>query len=166
MGRQSLELLPPAHITERTMSAVRQCANCKRRFHVRPQSPAQQFCSRDECQRARRSLWQQERLRSDRDYRENQLRASADWRARNPDYWKTYREKHPDYVERNRAKQKQRASRQRAIAKMDSWLPQPSLLSGTYVLTALATSLHAKMNAWIVHLSVLGAVDGIIAQDL
>jgi hypothetical protein len=148
------------------MSAVRQCGNCKRRFNVRPQSPNQQFCSRDECQRARRSLWQQERLRSDLDYRENQLRANADWRARNPDYWRAYRQKHPDYVERNREKQKMRASRQRAIAKMDVSRPQSSLRSGTYVLTTLATSLHAKMNAWIVHLSVLGSAEGFLSQGL
>ncbi|BBQ03513.1 hypothetical protein BSFA1_86410 (plasmid) [Burkholderia sp. SFA1] len=148
------------------MDVFRRCGNCKRRFKVRPQSPNQRYCSSHECQLTRRRLWQKERLRSDSDYRENQLRASADWRARNPDYWKSYREKHPLYVVRNREQQKKRTSDRRDGAKMDVWALDSYLRSGTYVLTAVSSSLRAKMHAWIVHLTVLKATEGVPAERL
>ncbi|BBU33507.1 hypothetical protein BTHE68_72410 (plasmid) [Burkholderia sp. THE68] len=105
-------------------------------------------------------------MQSDGDYRENQLRASADWRARNPDYWRLYRENHPVYVARNREQQKMRTSHRRAAAKMDVWPLDSYLQSGTYILTAVSSSLHAKMNAWIVHLTVLKSTEGIRAESL
>lgn len=149
------------------MDVFRRCGNCKRRFKVRPQCPNQLYCSSHECQLTRRRLWQKERMQSDGDYRENQLRASADWRARNPDYWRSYREKHPDYVDRNREHQRKRTSNRRAAANMDVWRLDSSLRSGTYILTAAPSLSHAKMNGWIVHLTVLrgpGASYGTIAN--
>lgn len=148
------------------MDVFHRCASCKRRFKVRPQSPKQRFCPNEECQRMRRRLWQRDRLLSDVDYRENQLRASADWRARNPDYWKAYREKHPEYVAHNREQQKKRTSNRRVNAKMNVWPHGSALRSGTYILTAVANSLHAKMNAWIVRLTILRASDGLFAESL
>jgi len=148
------------------MDVFRRCGNCKRRFKIRPQSPSQRFCSRDECQRARRRIWQRERLQSDLDYRENQLRASADWRARNPDYWKVYRRKHPDYVAHNREHQKERRAKVSTSAKMDVSSRVSPLYSGTYVLTAIATRSRAKMNTWIVDLTVLRATAGQFTETL
>lgn len=148
------------------MDVYRRCGNCKQRFKVRPQSPNQRYCSTHDCQLTRRRLWQRERLQSDHDYRENQLRASADWRVRNPDYWKSYREKHPAYVARNREQQKKRKTDRHASAKMDAWPLDYSLRSGTYILTAVSNSLHAKMNAWIVHLTVLTATEGLPEERL
>ena len=148
------------------MDVFRRCGNCKRRFKVRPQSPNQRYCSSHECQLTRRRLWQKERMQSDGDYRENQLRASADWRARNPDYWKFYRETHPIYVARNREQQKKRTSDRRTAAKMDVWPSDSYLQSGTYILTGISSSLHVKMNAWIVHLTVLKSTERIRADSL
>lgn len=76
------------------------CASCTRLFTVRPQSPAQTFCSEPECQRRRRQAWNKQKLASDPDYRANQLAAQRAWHGRNPDYWHSYRmrRKHPDAV--------------------------------------------------------------------
>jgi len=76
------------------------CASCKRLFTVRPQSPAQAYCSELECQRRRRQAWNKHKLATDSDYRANQLAAERAWHARNPDYWHFYRlrRKNPDAV--------------------------------------------------------------------
>jgi len=67
------------------------CASCTRLFTVRPQSPAQTYCSDVECQRKRRQTWHKQKLATDPDYRANQLAAQQAWHARNPDYWHSYR---------------------------------------------------------------------------
>lgn len=73
------------------------CTSCGRSFPVRPQSPAQTFCSAPECQRERRRRWTKAKLESDADYRANQLAAQRAWHARHPEYWQTYRaRKRPD----------------------------------------------------------------------
>lgn len=69
------------------------CVSCCRPFTVRPQSPAQTYCSAPECQRERRKLWNQHKLRDDPDYRANQRSAQQAWHARNPDYWRSYRQR-------------------------------------------------------------------------
>lgn len=71
--------------------AAKRCASCGELIHPRPQVPDQVFCSSRECQRARKRLWQQAKLREDADYRENQRAAQRGWQARNPDYWRRYR---------------------------------------------------------------------------
>lgn len=74
------------------------CASCNRLFTVRPQSPAQTYCSDPACQRKRRQLWNKRKLFADPDYRANQQTAQQAWHARNPDYWHSYRlrMKHPN----------------------------------------------------------------------
>ena len=67
------------------------CASCNCLFTVRPQSPAQTYCSAPECQRERRLLWNKHKMQTDPDYRANQLAAQRAWHARNPDYWHFYR---------------------------------------------------------------------------
>ena len=120
------------------------CAHCGDAFKRRPQNPDQTYCSKPECQRARKRRWQKEKMQSDADYRENQRRAQKQWRERNPDYWKQWRSAHPEYVERNRANQRTRNQKKAneavtcleedasSFAKMDASMEGVLLPSGTY----------------------------------
>ena len=129
----------------------RSCKHCESSFQPRPQNPRQVYCSKPECQKARKRLWQREKLRSDSDYRENQRQAQKRWQEKNPDYWKRWRERHASYVEHNRECQQQRNGRRRKIAvtvegendasmfaKMDASNEEFLLSSGTYRLVPVA----------------------------
>ena len=118
------------------------CAHCGDAFKRRPQNPDQTYCSKPECQRARKRRWQKAKMESDADYRENQRRAQKQWRERNPDYWKQWRSGHPEYVERNRVDQRARNQKRAngmgptedasSFAKMDASAGAMPLPSGTY----------------------------------
>lgn len=69
----------------------RWCSGCGETFLPRPQSPRQAYCSKVQCQKARKLLWQRTKRRSDPDYLDNQSKANTAWARRNPDYWRNYR---------------------------------------------------------------------------
>ena len=71
--------------------ASKLCVNCLNSFNPRPQSPDQEFCSNEPCQKERRKRWRQKKMEGDSDYRLNQSRAQRAWLDRNPDYWRRYR---------------------------------------------------------------------------
>jgi hypothetical protein len=135
----------------------RQCKACRQPFRRCPQNPDQCFCSADACQRERRRRWQAAKRQSDPDYRENQKCAQKAWAERHPDYWRTYREQHPEYVARNRARQRERAPAPASVAKMDASKAGISLPSGTYRLSPVADASFAKMDAWMVEITVISA---------
>jgi hypothetical protein len=95
--------------------AKRHCAACQKVFEPHPHVPAQQYCSAPDCQKVRRRRWQQHKLKSDPDYRDNQARAQRQWQQDHPDYWRTYRQGHPDYTARNRNRQRQRNQKRRHL---------------------------------------------------
>lgn len=138
---------------------IKRCLACGDAFPIRPQSPDQSYCSAPECQKQRRKLWQQEKRQTDADYRQNQARAQRNWLDGQPDYWQRYRENHPEYTERNRENQRARSAARRAVsvAKMDASTPSSALMSGIYRLSALQPSGVAKMNSWIVEITVVKA---------
>ncbi|ABM94156.1 hypothetical protein [Methylibium petroleiphilum] len=136
---------------------LKRCLACADAFQTSARVPTQNYCSRPECQRERRKLWQREKRHADGDYRANQLQCQRRWRESHTDYWQQYRAEHPGYVERNRRQQQVRnAMRQPGlIAKMDA-IPQVSpLASGTYHLTPAEKGEIAKMDAWIVKITLL-----------
>lgn len=135
------------------------CAACGQPFRSRPQVPKQSYCSSPECQLERRRRWQREKLLTDPDYRDNQSKAQRAWLDRNPEYWHGYREAHLEYVERNRGQQRSRAKKPKnpAVAKMDvSALMQP-FPSGVYRIRTVLVNDVAKMDAWIVEITLLSA---------
>lgn len=136
---------------------IKHCAACGLSFRLRPQTPRQKYCSALACQRERRRRWQQDKRRNDPDYQDNQSRAQRAWAERNPRYWDAYRVVHPEYVERNRALQCDRdASRSGSrLAKMDPSAPVLPLASGTYLLRPLVAGHLAKMDAWMVKITVI-----------
>ena len=114
------------------------CKHCGEAFPLRPQNPNQTFCSKPKCQRARKRIWQKQKLQSDPDYRDNQRASQQKWRDKNPGYWKRWRDGHPEYVAHNRKLQMERNRTARGavdasmFAKMDASIEVFSLPSGTY----------------------------------
>jgi hypothetical protein len=108
---------------------------------------------------ARRRRWQQAKRQSDADYREDQARAQRAWAQGHRDYWREYRRTHPDYCESNRqaTRQRQRDRRQRAaqFAKMDASTALSPVPSGTYRLVPAGAEAFAKMDAWIVEMTLI-----------
>jgi hypothetical protein len=139
---------------------MKRCAACDQVFQPRPQVPAQSYCSLPDCQKERRRRWQQEKLRTDQDYRDNQARAQKAWLERNPDYWREYRSTHEDYVERNRAFQRTRNAQRNnsPIAKMDVSPSLSPLTSGIYRMSPVEVSEFAKIDVWTVQITVLSTL--------
>lgn len=140
----------------------RLCAACRQLFRPRPQSPRQTYCRSRACQRERRQRWQEAKLRSDSDYRENQRSAQQAWCARNPDYWREYRRTHPDYRERNKVKQRARRGAESGVAvvKMDVSDADASLWPGLYRIVPVPMNGVAKMNAWMAEITWISAMPG------
>jgi len=141
----------------------RYCKNCHDPFHPRPQNPNQEYCSKPECQRARKAKWQRDKIKNDDAYRANQREAQRKWRKRNPHYWKEYRKRNSAYTKRNRMQQKFRNHRSRRgmdasgkIAKMDASTHKKHILPGRYELIPVGASV-AKMDASIVEINVLSS---------
>lgn len=135
----------------------RRCEHCGDRFRPRPNVAHQRYCSREECQRARRREWHKGKLRTDEAYRDNQRDAQKRWRENHLGYWKAYRDSHPEYVERNRVLQRERNHKRRAhlIAKRDesrSWNP---MRSGLYRLIPAGEEGIAKRDEYLVKLDVI-----------
>lgn len=120
-----------------------------------PRNKSQRFCSKPECQRIRKALWQKQKLTTDPDYKEEQRLAQNKWLQNNPGYWKDYRHRNPEKADRNRSLQKIRNMKRRGnqaisqslktigIAKMDARKPRDYNLSGQYWLVPTV----AKMDA-------------------
>lgn len=141
---------------------TKRCLACADLFQSCPQVPSQNYCSRRECQRERRKLWQREKRRTDADYLGTQNECQRRWRDGHADYWRAYRAEHPEYAGANREKQRSRnAMRQRdVIAKMDECTPTFPLASGTYRLSRPSDGGLAKMDEWIVEITVLATTCG------
>jgi hypothetical protein len=137
------------------------CACCGASFDPHPAVKGQKYCSRGECQRARRRRWQREKLAVDEAYRHNQAAAQQSWRARNPDYWRRYRLRHPEYAQRNRELQRQRNRQRRwgsedgSIAKMDALTGRNNDISGLWKLVPFGVDGIAKMDALVVKIDVI-----------
>jgi len=106
------------------------CVNCGTFFI--PRNCKQNYCTKAECQRARKAAWQRYKLKYDDDYRTQQHLSQQKWLQTNPGYYRSYRRRNPDKVKRNRALQTIRNRRKRhchsrknladnaLIAKMDA----------------------------------------------
>lgn len=140
----------------------RKCNHCGRSFVVTSRHPDQTYCSRKECQRARKTNWQRRKLGSDEDYRINQADCQANWASQHPGYWKRYREKHPEYVQRNKEKQRERNRTNRAkpplitttstVAKMDANQNEKPVFSGYYKLIPVIETPFANMDPILVRI--------------
>ena len=144
--------------------AKRRCAACGCLFVPRRNVPHQRYCSKPACQCTRRRRWQRDKLEHDADYRANQAAAQRRWRESHPDYWRDYRQGHPESAERNREQQRVRNRRRSianagrsppVIAKMDEYLLEKPVVSGTYRMIPVTASGVAKMDAYTVEIQVI-----------
>jgi hypothetical protein len=144
------------------------CQNCREEKFFNPRFKGHQsYCGDPLCQRARKRLWQKEKIAADEAYRNRQSACLRQWRKKRPlhEYQKNYRESHPEYVEKNRQQQtirnrrgakKAQSAAPKKIVKMDR-LESSLIKSGTYVITPLnieASEKIVKMDALIVELQV------------
>lgn len=102
-----------------------------------PRNKLQAYCSKPACQRARKALWQKQKLATDPEYEKGQKLSQEKWLSANPGYYKNYRQRNPQKAARNRALQRirnQKAQRPKAIgiAKMDSRKPCTQSLLGQF----------------------------------
>ncbi|MEJ8826672.1 hypothetical protein WKW80_32450 [Variovorax humicola] len=140
----------------------RWCSACGCEFSPRPQAPRQAYCTKPECRRERRRLWQMAKRRSDPDYLANQTQAQKAWAARNINYWKQYRTDHPSYAANNRSRQRSRNNKRKqpSVAKMDLSQASDLLETGHYELRRIGVSPVANMDPWIVKITVLSRAAG------
>lgn len=139
---------------------TKRCLACAAAFQASPRVVTQNYCHRPECQLERRRLWQREKRSADDDYRDNQLACQRRWREAHPDYWQQYRVDHPDYAQRNREQQRDRNAQRKVtkIANMGPIQAVPPLPSGIYRVSRENGGEVAKMDAWIVEITLLSTV--------
>ena len=87
------------------------CACCRRIRLRNPRVKNQRYCGARQCQQARKTKWEREKLQADLYYRINKKECQERWKQKNPDYWKQYRQTHPGYRRRNRRMQSRRDHR-------------------------------------------------------
>ena len=135
------------------------CACCGKPFEPRPQVPNQTFCSSPHCQRARKLRWQQDKLRNDSDYRDNQRDAQRAWFDRHPGYWRAYRAANTDTVKPDHKPVADSAGN--GLAKMDvSILP-----SGLYRLRRIPAPFPEEGDAWLVEITPV-SIDCVCKKDV
>jgi hypothetical protein len=141
--------------TRRCRMEKRWCFACGMVFEPRAQCPRQAYCTSEDCQRARKRLWQQAKRKTDDDYHQNQLEAQKAWQRAHPAYWRDYRDAHPEYTAGNRnlqrARNKRRTPGGQVIAKADAssrWPPP----AGLFKLVELRGALLEQGRAWTVRL--------------
>jgi hypothetical protein len=78
-------------------------------------SPEQVVCSREECQRQRRTDYRRRKLADDPVYAEKCRESARQWRKQRPEYWEQYRQAHPRGVVRNRDQQRARDHKRHLI---------------------------------------------------
>jgi hypothetical protein len=125
------------------------CAHCQQFIVPNPHIKNQHYCNSAACQRARKTLWQKQKLKTDSDYKANQKDCQKQWRENHPGYWRNWRAEHPEYSKRNCIQQQER-NRQRAfkIAKMDASKTESFIKSGCYFIIPelLGPVIIAKMD--------------------
>lgn len=129
------------------------CLGCSTFFI--PRNKLQTHCSTPVCQRARKALWQRQKLAKDPEYAQGQKLSNNKWLVSKPNYWKDYRFQNPDKAARNRVLQKLRNRKRSSIlkgldmpshvkiAKMDARNPLINGLFGEFWLVPMI----AKMDA-------------------
>ncbi len=123
------------------------CCFCMQRTRSNPKLKCNQhYCSKAECQRARKRDWKNKRMLSDEGFREKQIKYIKQWRREKPahQYMSSYRQDHPEYVEMNRQKQRERnlagrgnqnQGKAEKIVKVDALILSPTR-TNTYQMTS------------------------------
>jgi hypothetical protein len=142
------------------------CQHCGRICQCNPRSNNQKYCSREECQKARKNKWAKKEYHTKKKYRKKRLESQKTWRKNYPQkvYQKEYRAKRPDYVVRCYAKQnasyhERREAERRALEQnnvnTDAIFTQPKR-GGLYKLIPMGvTKNNVNTDAFIVKMQIL-----------
>ncbi|HBO6010747.1 TPA: hypothetical protein ACPWIL_002408 [Pseudomonas aeruginosa] len=122
------------------------CACCGQPFEPRPQVPNQTYCSSPDCQRTRKLRWQQDKLHTDPDYRDNQRDAQRAWFDRHPGYWRDYRSANTGIVEPEPPPSADDTGSD--LAKMDVSILPP----GLYQLQRIGAESAEEAEVWLVEI--------------
>jgi hypothetical protein len=131
------------------MDSKIRCKHCRRLFRPDPRVKNQCYCSEKPCQRARKNLWQKQKLHKDPDYQANQKRCQQQWRKKNPHYWQDYRKDNPKYVKRNRLLQKCRDKNRSSlpvVANMDASETFSCVKPGPYYLLPVLANMDVSIQ--------------------
>jgi len=147
------------------MRRRKRCRNkeCGDYFLPCAQVPHQEYCSKPECQRARKHEWNRRKLASDGDYRENRRAAQRRWAKKNSGYWREYRQRHKDSADRNRRDQGPRDLRRKLvslcsrIAKTDECRAKNIVLTGRYKLVPIRGDTITKTDESIIEMIAISA---------
>lgn len=129
------------------------CIHCKEKIKANPRLKGnQQYCHKAECQRERKRLWQQEKMKNDKDYKGKQIGIIKRWQEKRhwDKYMSDYRSDNPEYVKMNRQRQtkrnKARSQREKdaKIVKVDSLLVSSSK-TNAYKMTSYRMGLAGKI---------------------
>lgn len=101
------------------------CQHCKEPFSRYKNRKNQNYCSKEECQRARKAKWKREKAKKDAAFKQYTRQVNRDWRAKSAGYYKAYRKRNPEKAERNRILQrvrneKRKTKAQKEMAKVDA----------------------------------------------
>lgn len=127
------------------------CLACGTFFH--PRNDEQGYCSKPECQKVRKALWQRDQTRNNSEYRDNQKLSQKKWLANNPSYYQNYRKNNPLITFRNRLLQRVRNRKLhklpedagiRIIAKMDARKPFDLKVEGGFWLVPDIAKMDAR----------------------
>lgn len=132
---------------------TRPCQCCGAEFEPCPQVPNQLFCSKPECQRDRRRRWQQQKLKTDPAYQENQSHAQRAWLDRHPDYWRSYRQKQHEL--NSNQPQQQSTCVDFVPAKMDESSCIAPLPAGIYSIKPIQSRSFDLPETWLVEITLL-----------
>ena len=146
----------------------RRCLCCKELFTPRHNVRNQKYCGKEQCRRARRALWQREKLKSDPDYREYQAKARKKWREANPGYMRKYRKNNREYRKKERIRSTSvRLLKGTAVVETDKTIPLGRVVNmdssgaqrfektGYYKLCPLSGDGVVNMDSYIVQLTVI-----------
>lgn len=148
------------------MTKRKQCQNkdCGVLFTPCAQVPGQTYCSKKECQQARKNEWNRTKFATDPDYREYKQASQERRKEKNPTYWKEYRASHPDYTRRNRELQRLRNLKrlnrppEPVIATPDESIQTNSLITGRYKIIPVHPAMIATPDECIVE--IIAIADG------
>jgi len=89
------------------------CSSCNDEVTQNPKLKGrrQSYCGKARCQRARKSSWKREKLRSCPEFRADHAFANKKWASCHPEYWRQYRLANPANTDRNRVLQRIRNQR-------------------------------------------------------
>lgn len=130
------------------------CFHCAAVFI--PRNKKQYYCTRPECQQARKAAWQRMKMKTDPEYRAGQRLSWKKWALNHPGYWKAYRRQNPEKEERNRILQTIRNRRRTkyaktVIAKMDVSKPNKFEPLGRFWIVPLIAKMDArKVNIYTI----------------